>query len=112
VTSRLRALAREHAGSATSLVVLAIAAKAILGRVGTFDLGFDDECYMLWSGIGLPARPLPTADYSVLYMVWYRVLAALEPDPARLYTFNWVVLQLGLAAPLRPLAPLGSRPAS
>jgi hypothetical protein len=59
VTSRLRALARDHAGSAASLVVLAIAAKAILGRVGTFDLGFDDECYILDVGLGLPTRPLP-----------------------------------------------------
>ncbi|APR78638.1 Hypothetical protein A7982_03985 [Minicystis rosea] len=104
MTSRLQALTREHAGSAASLVVLAIAAKAILGRVGTFDLGFDDECYMLWIGSGLPMRSLPAADYSVLYMVWYRVLAALEPDPARLYTFNWVVLQLGLAALLYALS--------
>ena len=72
MTSRLRALAREHAGSATSLIVLAIAAKAILGRVGTFDLGFDDECWILDAGLGLPTRPLPPAEYGALYTVWYR----------------------------------------
>jgi hypothetical protein len=104
VSSRLRALAREHAGSAASLVVLAIAAKAILGRVGTFDLGFDDECYILDAGLGLPTRPLPPAEYGALYAVWYRVLGALEPEPVGLYTFNWVVLQLGLAALLYALA--------
>jgi hypothetical protein len=104
VASQLRSLARRHAGSATSLVVLAIAAKAILGRVGTFDLGFDDECYILDAGLGLPTRPLPPADYGPLYAVWYRVIGALEPDPVGLYTFNWVVLQLGLAALLYALS--------
>ena len=78
MTSRLRALARAHAGSATSLVVLAIAANAILGRVGTFDLGFDDECYLLDAGLGLPTRPLPPAEYGALYAVWYRLLGAFE----------------------------------
>ncbi len=104
VTSRLRALAREHAGSATSLVVLAIAAKAILGRVGTFDLGFDDECWILDAGLGLPTRPLPPPEYGALYAVWYRVLGAIEPDPIGLYTFNWVVLQLGLTTLLYALS--------
>src|SRR4051794_14521723 len=102
--SRLRALARKHAGSATSLVVLAIGAKAIIGRVGTFDLGFDDECYILDIGLGLPTRPLPPAEYGPLYAVWYRVLGALQPDPGGLYTFNWVILQLGLATLLYALA--------
>ena len=35
-------------------MVLAVAAKAIYGRVGTFDLGFDDECWILDVGLGLP----------------------------------------------------------
>lgn len=102
--SRLTALAREHVGAATSLVVLAIAAKAIVGRVGTFDLGFDDECWILDMGLGLPTRPLPPPDYGPLYAVWYRVLGALEPDPVHLYTFNWVVLQLALPALLYALS--------
>ena len=104
MTSRLRTLAREHAGAAAAIVVLAIAAKAILGHVGAFDLGFDDECWILDAGLGLPTRPLPPAEYGALYAVWYRVLGALEPDPVGLYTFNWVVLQLGLAALLYALA--------
>ncbi len=116
MSSRLRTLALKHAGSATSLVVLAIAAKAILGRVGTFDLGFDDECWILDAGLGLPTRPLPPAEYGPLYAVWYRVLGAIESDPIGLYTFNWVVLQLGLATPFTPSRAArvrrGSRPGS
>lgn len=104
MTTRLRAFARAHAGSAASLVVLAIVAKAILGRVGTFDLGFDDECWILGEGLGLPARPLPPSDYGPLYAVWYRVMGALAPDPVKLYSFNWVVLELGLASLLYALS--------
>jgi hypothetical protein len=88
----------EHAGFAASLLVLAVAAKAIFGRVGAFDLGFDDECWIMDVGLKLPAHPLPPPDYGPLYAVWYRVLGAVEPDPVPLYTFNWVVLQLASIA--------------
>src|SRR5688500_11912677 len=97
-TSLTALMARERIGIATSLVVLAITVKAILGRVGTFDVGFHDECYILDLGLRLPAGYLPPAEWGPLYAIWYRVLAALEPDPVPLYTLNWVVLQLGVAA--------------
>lgn len=104
MTRRLGAFAREHAGAAASVVALAVVVKAIAGRVGAFDLGFDDECWILEAGLALPTRPLPPAEYGPLYAVWYRILGALEPDPVSLYTFNWVVLQLGLAGLLYALA--------
>ena len=105
MTSELRALARKHGpGAVAALVVIAIAAKTIFGRIGTFDLGFDDEGWILGIGVGLPTPHLPPAEYGPLYALWYRAIAAIQPDPVALYTFNWWVLQLGLVALLYAVA--------
>src|SRR5262249_6817476 len=85
---------------AAFVLVALLAAKIDYGTLSALDLGLDDETYALAAGIRLWHGPLPHADTSPLYSVWYRVLAYVVTDPAQLYFANWWLLETGLAVAL------------
>ena len=88
----------------TFTLTLAICLKATVGRLDTFDLGFDDETLMMAAGLRMGSSGTPAADWGPLYSVWYRLLATMQPDPLGLYQFNWLVLQVLLVVVLWTLA--------
>ncbi|HVH41573.1 MAG TPA: hypothetical protein VM925_04495 [Labilithrix sp.] len=91
--------------AAISLVLFsALVVKVLGGVLAAIDLGVADEAVYLARGTQLGKEPLPPAESSPLYSVWYRALAVFQPDPARLYYVNWIILQGGLALALYALA--------
>jgi hypothetical protein len=79
--------------------LLVLAGKLVIGVAGFRDLPGADENYYETSGVRLlwalrahETLPRQPADWAPLYSTWYAALAAVCPDPARLFDLSWALL--------------------
>jgi hypothetical protein len=79
--------------------------KTLNSLLGTFDIYLDDESLYLEYALRHVAddlAPLPLS--SPLYPAWYKLLHVFQPDPIKLYFFDWYLLDFTLPVLLYALA--------
>src|SRR4051812_35591405 len=74
------------------LALVLLAWKATHGIAAVWDVDCSDEQTLIEYACLIDKGHPPPTDASPLYVLWYRLLLVVEPDPAGLGSLNWSIL--------------------